>query len=152
MWAADRTDEKGEFVGEQVLEDSTEYVPNINDPEFKAKSLLWTKKYFDKSFLLASMVEEEFNNAGRVSTGVKQRTWEGIWVLQATAMPSILVETGFITNKKEEQYLNSPEGQEEVAENVFAAIKRYKSTIEAAKNQTSSTKPASSNSGNSKRK
>lgn len=152
IWAADRTDEKGEFVGEQVLEDSTEFVPNINDPEFKAKSLLWTKKYFDKSFLLASMVEEEFNNAGRVSTGVKQRTWEGIWVLQATAMPSILVETGFITNKKEEQYLNSPEGQDEVAENVFAAIKRYKSTIEAAKNQTSSTKPASSNSGNSKRK
>ncbi len=152
IWAADRADEKGEFVGEQVLEDSTEFVPDINDPEFKAKSLLWTKKYFDKSFLLASMVEEEFTNAGRLSTGVKQRTWEGIWVLQATAMPSILVETGFITNSKEEQYLNSPEGQDQVAENVFAAIKRYKSTIEAAKNQTSSTKPASSNTGNSKRK
>lgn len=152
IWAADRTDEKGEFVGEQVLEDSTEFVPDINDPEFKAKSLLWTKKYFDKSFMLASMVEEEFNNSGRLSTGVKQRTWEGIWVLQATAMPSILVETGFITNSKEEQFLNSPEGQDQVAENVFAAIKRYKSTIESVKNQTSSTKPASSNTGNSKKK
>lgn len=152
IWAADRTDEKGEFVGEQVLEDSAEFVPDINDPEFKAKSLLWTKKYFDKSFLLASMVEEEFNNAGRLSTGVKQRTWEGIWVLQATAMPSILVETGFITNPKEEQYLNSDEGQDQVAENVFAAIKRYKSTIEAAKNQVTGTKPASNNAGSPKRK
>lgn len=152
IWAADRADEKGEFVGEQVLEDSTEFVPDINDPEFKAKSLLWTKKYFDKSFLLASMVEEEFNNAGRLSTGVKQRTWEGIWVLQATAMPSILVETGFITNTKEEQYLTSAEGQEQVADNVFSAIKRYKSTIEAAKNQVTSTKPTSNNSGSSKRK
>lgn len=125
-------------MGEQVY-DSTEYVPNINDPEFKAKSLLWTKKYFDKSLLLASMVEEEFSKAGRLSTGVKQRTWEGIWVLQATAMPSILVETGFITNREEEEYLNSEKGQDEVAENVLAAIKRYKSTLEANNNTTSKT-------------
>lgn len=130
IWAADRADEKGEFVGEQVY-DTTEYLPNINDPEFKAKSLLWTKKYFDRSLMLATMVEEEFASTGRISTGVKQRTWEGIWVLQATAMPSILVETGFITNKDEEDYLNSDKGQEEVAENIFNAIKRYKSTIEA---------------------
>lgn len=129
IWAADRADEKGEFVGEQVY-DSLEYVPNINDPEFKAKSLLWTKKYFDKSLLLASFVEEEFTNAGRSSNGVKQRTWEGIWVLQATAMPSILVETGFITNEDEENYLNSEKGQNEVADNVFNAIKRYKQQLE----------------------
>lgn len=129
IWAADRADEKGEFVGEQVY-DTTEFLPNINDPEFKAKSLLWTKKYFDKSLLLATMVEEEFSRTGRISTGVKQRTWEGIWVLQATAMPSILVETGFITNKDEEDYLNSEKGQEEVAENIFNAVKRYKTTIE----------------------
>lgn len=144
IWAADRADEKGEFVGEQVY-DSTEYVPDINDPEFKAKSLLWTKKYFDKSLLLASMVEEEFSKAGRLSTGVKQRTWEGIWVLQATAMPSILVETGFITNREEEEYLNSEKGQDEVAENVLAAIKRYKSTLEGNNNTTGKTgngKPA----------
>jgi N-acetylmuramoyl-L-alanine amidase len=129
IWAADRADEKGEFVGEQTY-DSTEFVPDINDPEFKAKSLLWTKKYFDKSLLLATMVEEEFSRTGRISTGVKQRTWEGIWVLQATAMPSILVETGFITNKEEEDYLNSDKGQEEIAENIFNAVKRYKETLE----------------------
>lgn len=139
IWAADRSDEKGEFVAEQVQEgDSSEFVPDINDPEFKAKSLLWTKKYFDKSLILASMVEEEFANAGRLSTGVKQRTWEGIWVLQATAMPSILVETGFMTNRKEEDYLNSPEGQEEISQNIFNAVKRYKATIEAKQNQNTS--------------
>lgn len=141
IWAADRTDEKGEFVGEQVV-DSTEFVPDINDPEFKARSLLWTKKYFDKSLILASMVEEEFANSGRQSYGVKQRTWEGIWVLQATAMPSILVETGFITNPEEEDYLNSEKGQSEVAENVFNAVKRYKSAIES--------KQAPGQNGNSK--
>jgi N-acetylmuramoyl-L-alanine amidase len=139
IWAADRTDEKEEFVAEQV-EDSSEFVPDINDPEFKAKALLWTKKHFDKSLMLASMVEEEFANAGRLSTGVKQRTWEGIWVLQATGMPSILIETGFITNPKEEDYLNSESGQNEVAENVFTAIKRYKATIESKQAPNTSAK------------
>ena len=130
IWAADRTDEKGEFVGEMVQDSSMEFTPDINDPEFKAKSLLWTKKYFDRSLILATMVEEEFAAAGRQSTGVKQRTWEGIWVLQATAMPSILVETGFITNQQEEDYLNSDKGQHEVADNILTAVKRYKASLE----------------------
>ncbi|AXY74548.1 N-acetylmuramoyl-L-alanine amidase [Paraflavitalea soli] len=129
IWAADRADAKGEYVSERMSEevnDSTEYAPDINDPEFKAKSLLWTKRYFDKSLALATMVEEEFVNGGRVSRGVKQRNEKGIWVLQATAMPSILVETGFITHRPDEDYLNSVKGQEEVAGHVLAAIKRYK--------------------------
>jgi len=134
IWAADRADDKGEFISERMSEevnDSTEYAPDINDPEFKAKSLLWTKRYFDRSLMLATMVEEEFTNGGRSSRGVKQRNEKGIWVLQATAMPSILVETGFISYRSEEDYLNSQKGQEEVANHVLAAIKRYKNATEA---------------------
>ena len=88
------------------------------------------------------MVEEEFGKAGRQSYGVKQRTWEGIWVLQATAMPSILVETGFITNPEEENYLNSEKGQSEVADNILSAFKRYKQFLES--------KQAPANNGSSK--
>jgi N-acetylmuramoyl-L-alanine amidase len=135
IWAADRADAKGEFVSERMTEevnDSTEYAPDINDPEFKAKSLLWTKRFFDKSLALATMVEEEFVNGGRVSRGVKQRNEKGIWVLQATAMPSILVETGFITHRPDEDYLNSNKGQEEIASHVLNAIKRYKATTEGS--------------------
>lgn len=133
IWAADRADAKGEFVSERMSEevnDSTEYAPDINDPEFKAKSLLWTKRYFDKSLVLATMVEEEFVKGGRPSRGVKQRNEKGIWVLQATAMPSILVETGFITHRPDEDYLNSSKGQEEIATHVFNAISRYKEMTE----------------------
>ena len=135
IWAADRSDEKEEFIGSdvnspEVLEDSTEYTPNINDPEFKAKALLWTKRYFDKSYMLASFVEEAFIGVGRFSRGVKQRNEKGIWVLQATSMPSILVETGFITYRSDEDYLNSEKGQDEVAENVLAAVKKYKQVTE----------------------
>ena len=51
--------------------------------------------------------------------------------------PTILVETGFITNKDEEIYLNSENGQEQVADNVFSAIKRYKTAIEGNNGNTS---------------
>ena len=136
IWAADRSGAKGDFVSERISEevnDSTEYAPDLNDPVFKAQSLLWTKKYFDKSLLLASLVEEEFVKEGRESRGVKQRNEKGIWVLQATAMPSILVETGFITHRPDEDYLNSEKGQEEIAGNVLAAVKRYKTATEGNK-------------------
>ena len=135
IWAADRSDEKEEFIGSdvnspEVIEDSTEYTPNINDPEFKAKALLWTKRFFDKSYMLASFVEEAFIGEGRFSRGVKQRNEKGIWVLQATSMPSILVETGFITYKEDEDYLNSEKGQTEVARNILEAVKKYKQVTE----------------------
>jgi len=135
IWAADRTDEKEKFIGEdvnteQIVDSTAEYVPDLNDPEFKAKALLWTKRYFDKSYLLASFVEESFIGQGRFSRGVKQRNEKGIWVLQATSMPSILVETGFITYKSDEDYLNSEKGQEEIAANILDAVKKYRHATE----------------------
>ncbi len=107
-----------------------------NSPEFIALSLLKTKQFFKRSATLAGMVEEEFIKTGRTSRGQKQRG-VGIWVLQATAMPSVLVETGYITNRKEEDYLNSKEGQEEIANCVSNAVKSYISWIE--KQQTPTT-------------
>jgi N-acetylmuramoyl-L-alanine amidase len=95
-----------------------------NAPEFIALSLLKTKQYFKHSATLASFVQEEFANVGRVDRNVKQRE-VGIWVLQATAMPSVLIETGFITNPDDERYLNSKEGQRELAECITRAVKNY---------------------------
>ncbi len=95
-----------------------------NSPEFIALSLLKTKQFFKRSATLAAMVEEQFIKAGRTSRGQKQRG-VGIWVLQATAMPSILVETGYITNRAEEEYLNSAEGQTEIAGCVGNAVQEY---------------------------
>ena len=144
IWASDRTDEKGDFITERMSEEfeeeGAEGAPDINDPEFKAKSLLWTKRYFDKSLMLASLVEEEFVKEGRFSRGVKQRNEKGIWVLQATAMPSILVETGFISHRPDEDYLNSKKGQEEISTNIVNAVKRYKAATEGAASATSASK------------
>ena len=62
-------------------------------------ALLKTKQFFKRSATLAGFVENEFTKAGRTSSGQQQRQ-VGIWVLQATAMPSVLVETGFITEPR----------------------------------------------------
>ena len=95
-----------------------------NSPEFIALALLKTKQFFKRSATLAGFVENEFTKAGRTSSGQQQRQ-VGIWVLQATAMPSVLVETGFITNREEEDYLNTKEGQQEISKCVTDAVKNY---------------------------
>jgi N-acetylmuramoyl-L-alanine amidase len=100
-----------------------------NSPEFIAVSLLKTKQYFRRSATLAGFVQDEFARVGRVDRDVRQRG-VGIWVLQATAMPSILVETGYITNRSEEDYLNSKAGQKEIAECILRAVNTYISWLE----------------------
>lgn len=136
IWAADRSGVKSTFInveesGEFAHDSSGAYTPpDMNSPEARIRAQLYEKKYFGKSLMLANMVEEEFAKGGRVSGGVKQRNWEQIWVLQATGMPSILVETGFITNEEEEIYLNSESGQAEVVESIITALRRYKEALE----------------------
>ena len=95
-----------------------------NAPEFIALSLIKTKQYFKRSATLAGFVQDEFAKVGRMDRDVRQRP-VGIWVLQATAMPSILVETGFISNPEDEKYLNSKDGQLEIAECITRAVKSY---------------------------
>ncbi|HYC28470.1 MAG TPA: N-acetylmuramoyl-L-alanine amidase, partial [Chitinophagaceae bacterium] len=135
IWAADRSDSKSSYINpdEETGEasDSLEVV-DLTSPEAKIRAQLYEKQYFSKSALMASYVEEEFQKAGRRSMGVKQRNNKGIWVLQATGMPSLLVETGFITNKEEEEYLVSDDGQAEIVKNMMEALKRYKKELETS--------------------
>ena len=143
VWAADRSSSKGEAInqkdegGEHFADSSNaEEVFEMNSPEAKIRAQIYEKKYFSNSVLLASYVEDEFRKAGRKSFGVKQRD-KGIRVLQATGMPSVLVEAGFLTNKEEEEFLNSEEGQDEVVSNILAAFRRYKNELESPKTTNS---------------
>ncbi|HYC40645.1 MAG TPA: N-acetylmuramoyl-L-alanine amidase [Chitinophagaceae bacterium] len=113
-----------------------------NSPEFIALALLKTKQYFKRSATLAGFVQDEFAKVGRIDRDVRQRSI-GIWVLQATAMPSILVETGYITNRSEEDYLNSAAGQKEIAECITRAVKNYIAWLE--KNQVENGETTGSN-------
>ena len=125
---------------------------DVNSPEFIALSLVKTQQFARRSTTLANLVEQEFSKAGRISGGPKQRQ-VGIWVLQATAMPSVLVETGFITNPQEEQYLNSDEGQNTIAKCISDAVLNYKTWLEkkqlSTENNTQSPSKESSKSATS---
>jgi N-acetylmuramoyl-L-alanine amidase len=84
--------------------------------------------YLEQSLNFASFVENEFETrALRKSRGVKQA---GFLVLWKTTMPSVLIETGFLTNPREERYLSSNEGQEYIASAIYRALKNYKKAIE----------------------
>jgi N-acetylmuramoyl-L-alanine amidase len=102
---------------------------NYDSPEWKANALLYTQNFFKKSYKLAAAVQQEIANMGREDLGVWQRQ-KGIWVLQATQMPAILIETGFIANAEDERYLNSEQGQQEIAEAIAKGIKKYKDLVE----------------------
>lgn len=137
IWASDRSGVKSEYInpgegGEYSDSSGTaseEGMPDMNSPEARIRAQLYEKKYFAKSLALATYIEEEFAKSGRKSEGVKQRNWEQIWVLQATGMPSVLVETGFLSNQEEEEYLNSEKGQNECVESIITALKRYRDSL-----------------------
>ncbi|MBZ4190278.1 N-acetylmuramoyl-L-alanine amidase family protein [Niabella beijingensis] len=100
-------------------------MPDSNDPAERVRMLIYTQNYFRKSYSLATLVEKNFIADGRTSRGVQQRNHKGIWVLQATGMPSVLVEMGFISNKEDEAYLVSSQGQEEIVNSILDAVKTY---------------------------
>ncbi len=139
VWAVNKNDAKiksvsknNDYTGE-IDSTSTLSLPDPSDPAEKARMLIYAQNFFRKSLNLADLVQQEFSKTGRVDRGVKQRNDKGIWVLQATGMPSVLVEIGFISNKDEEQYINSEKGQEEIVANIFNAVKQYKEKLEAKK-------------------
>lgn len=92
----------------------------------------------DENFILVTMAQsahvkssEEFANilqqemeahAGLPNGGVKQA---GFYVLVGASMPNVLVETGYLSNRKDEQFLKSDRGQWKIAESIAAAVKRY---------------------------
>ena len=78
----------------------------------------------EQSSLLASKVQNQLTDKlKRFNRGVKQA---GFWVLYRTTCPSILIETGFLTNTTEEKYLTSTDGQDELATSIFNAFEDYK--------------------------
>jgi N-acetylmuramoyl-L-alanine amidase len=81
-------------------------------------------KYIDNSVELASGIQKQFvNYCNRSDRGVRQA---GFWVLHRSACPSVLVEVGFISNASEERYLNSKQGQNEMAKAIYNAFVGYK--------------------------
>ncbi len=101
-----------------------------NSPESHIGMSILQEEFLDQSILLADFVQKKFtNDLKRKNRGVKQA---GLIVLHQTYMPSVLIEVGFLTNKQEGPYLNSPAGQKKMAEAITTAIVDYSHSINLA--------------------
>jgi len=89
--------------------------------------------YLDQSILFASMLQAEFTKIGRYDRGVNQA---GFLVLYKTTMPSVLIETGFLTNPAEEKFLSSEGSQIKMANSMFTAFESYKNVLEGITSKT----------------
>ena len=99
-----------------------------NNPESVISLTLMQETYSNQSIEAAATIQKSFvSNLGRKDRTVKQA---GFVVLKYTYMPSVLVETGFLTNKREGAYLNSNKGQNEMANAIAKAILNYKNELE----------------------
>jgi N-acetylmuramoyl-L-alanine amidase len=100
-----------------------------NSPESYILFTLTQSAYQTSSLSFAKKVEDQFRKkVGRVSRGVKQA---GFLVLWQTTMPSVLIETGFLSNSTEEKFLSTDEGQDLIASGIYRAFKEYKTEVES---------------------
>jgi N-acetylmuramoyl-L-alanine amidase len=83
--------------------------------------------FLDQSISFADKLQKEFTKINRFNRGVKQA---GFLVLYKTTMPSVLIETGFLTNPAEEKFLGDTTGQKKMASSMFSAFESYKNELE----------------------
>ncbi|MDT0650717.1 N-acetylmuramoyl-L-alanine amidase family protein [Autumnicola edwardsiae] len=112
------------------LEDDYEVTYNgfdPNSPESYIGLALMQEEYLNQSILLADFIQKKFTNElRRKNRGVKQDVF---LVLREAVMPSVLIETGFLTNNNEGAFLNSGNGQNKMATAISQAIINYSENI-----------------------
>lgn len=107
---------------------------DINSPESVIGLTIMQEEFLDNSISLAKAMQDNFSGKlKRTDRKVKQA---GFIVLHQTFMPSVLVETGFLTNKQEGAYLNSKKGQNEMGTAIAEAILAYKKNAQANRGET----------------
>ncbi|MBS1531254.1 MAG: N-acetylmuramoyl-L-alanine amidase [Bacteroidetes bacterium] len=135
VYSTDRIGPQIEALREnEVVDDNGQAETSIedktNDPMAVILLNQMKNKYRKQSILFANMIRDEFIQVdGRPSEPVREQV---LFVLDHTAMPSVLVETGFINNHQDEDYLNSEKGQNEVAASIVRAVEKYRGEVEQA--------------------
>lgn len=108
-----------------LLEDNREMTYKGFDPTNTESYIIFDlmqEAYINRSIDMANYIERAYKRSGRTSRGVRQAP---LWVLSQSAMPSILTEIGFISNKAEAEYLGSSAGQDEVAAALTRAFGQF---------------------------
>jgi N-acetylmuramoyl-L-alanine amidase len=99
---------------------------NADDPVNQILINAYLQKYRKQSIMFGDLLNQEFKSGGRQTIGVKEQV---ILVLDHSAMPAVMIETGFINNPTDEDYLMSDAGQDEIVQVTVNALKQYKDKI-----------------------
>lgn len=103
---------------------------DINSPESVIGLTIMQEEFLEESIQLASMIQNQFT--GQLKRKDRKVKQAGFIVLHQTFMPSVLVETGFLTNKSEGAYLNSKKGQQQMGNAIAKAVIAYKNGLDRA--------------------
>jgi len=105
------------------------------DPNSAESFIIFTmlqNAFLEQSLDFATIIQTDLKERAKLTDrGVRQA---GFLVLWKTSMPSVLIEVGYLSNPKEEQFLNSSEGQELIASSIYRAVKNYKQKVDAIAN------------------
>jgi len=113
---------------DEAVDETSDAGFDPNDPTSVILMNSIKAKYRKQSIHLAELINNEFvDHDGRHSDGVIE---QGVLVLCHSAMPAVLVETGFINNPDDEAYLNSDSGQDEIVDTIVRALTQYKKEVE----------------------
>jgi N-acetylmuramoyl-L-alanine amidase len=120
-----------------MLEEDWETTYKGFDPQSTESYIMFSmmqRTFFKQSIEFGDFVQDQFRErAARKDLGVRE---QGLYVLAQTAMPGVLIETGFISNPEEEKYLMSTYGQEIIASAIYRGFKEYKEEIDRRSNLT----------------
>lgn len=122
-------------AAQRVMEQENSVIRYEEDQDYykkydnqRVRQALVQSAYLRKSESLASLIEQQFEHrVSRKSRGVKQA---GLYVLHGASMPAVLVELGFLTNRREAAFLTSERGQDYLASAIFRAVRTFKDTYE----------------------
>ncbi len=127
-----RTTEEEKAIQQNLIEDDSGMNAQFDPSDPAALILLneYKRKYRSQSIHFAELLNNEFvETDGRHSEGIRE---QGVLVLCHSAMPAVLIETGYINNPDDEAYLNSEDGQNQIVATIIRALKSYKAELEQA--------------------
>lgn len=119
---------------------------NPKEPESYIIFEFMSNKFLEQSLNFASLTQHELiNGARRTNRNVRQA---GFLVLRETGMPSVLIELGYITNREEERYMNSAQGQNVLANSILKAFTKYKTEYDKMNGYVASSENRATSSSN----
>lgn len=115
------------LLEDDYKENYEEYGVDSSSPLYEILMNSYQNAHLEQSLAFASTVEQQFKKTGMKTRGVHQA---GFAVLLRTTMPSVLVETGYLSNNTDKLILNSKKGQHKIAKNLFYAFEKYKKGVD----------------------